>query len=544
MNSIVNTKSKVKNKNKEKDKKKSKNRNFNIFARVSLMTAFVVVAVYIIMSVIYIAVNIGIYNKIKKENEITLKPIYKYIFICKYNIDTVKNNNIKVNVLQNGIEIELNNENLKGVMRFDVHGEYGFFEDNNKFDIIFSENTNMQYINNIKIALDADLINSNIVDVYTQEMSEKLETLSVESGNVTINKKDEVKAYSVIYIPVKDINISETSIKLNKKNTKNLSINVLPKNATNTEIYVKTENDSIATMSSTGVINAVGAGKANILVGVKNEEITKNIEVEVLPIVEDITVSKTSVSMYVGSSITVTAKVEPDDAVNGSITWTTSDEEIAKVENGKITGVKAGKCTVSVKNTDGNIIEKKVNVEVKNKPSYSSSSTSDSNGLTYIKGILVVNKKYSVPSTYNPGVNAEAYKALQNLQAAASAAGYSMPLRSGFRSYNTQKTLYNNYVKQYGQASTDTFSAKPGHSEHQTGLAFDVGAIDDNFGNTPAGQWLAQNCHTYGFIIRYPKGKQSITGYKYEPWHIRYLGVSTATSVYNSGLCLEEYLGI
>ena len=96
----------------------------------------------------------------------------------------------------------------------------------------------------------------------------------------------------------------------------------------------------------------------------------------------------------------------------------------------------------------------------------------------------------------------------------------------------------------YGQELTDTFSARPGHSEHQTGLAFDVGAIDDDFANWPSGIWLKENAHKYGFIIRYPKGKQHITGYKYEPWHIRYLGVDLATKVYNSGLTLEEYLGI
>lgn len=538
MDSIVNTKSKVKN------KEKNKNKKFNIFVSVSLIVIYVVFLTYIVLSSIYIAINIGIYNKIKKGNEITLKPIYKYVFMCKYNIDKVKNNNIKVNVLQNGIKLELNNENLKGIMSFDVQSGYGLFEENNKLDITFSEDTNIQYINNIKVTLDTNLINSNVVDVYTQGMVEKIETLNVENGNVTINKKDDVKSYSIIYIPVKEINVSENSIKINKNSTKDLNITILPINATNTEIYVKSENEDVATMSSTGIVNAVNAGNTSILVGVENEEITKNIEVEVLPIVEDIKVSKTSVSMYVGANVTVTAKIVPENAVNGSLTWTSSDEKIAKVENGKITGIKAGKCTVSVKNAEGNVIEKKINVEVKNKPVSNSSSTSTSNGLTYVKGVLVVNKKYSVPATYNPGVNSEAYKALQKLQEAAKNAGYSMPLRSGFRSYNTQKTLYNSYVKRYGQAATDTFSAKPGHSEHQTGLAFDVGAIDDNYGNTPAGIWLAQNCHNYGFIIRYPKGKQAKTGYKYEPWHIRYLGVSTATSVYNSGLCLEEYLGI
>ena len=161
---------------------------------------------------------------------------------------------------------------------------------------------------------------------------------------------------------------------------------------------------------------------------------------------------------------------------------------------------------------------------------------------TYINGILIVNKKYSLPSTYNPGVNSTADNALKQLQQAAQNAGHSIPLISGFRSYSRQQTLYNNYVARDGQAKADTYSARPGHSEHQTGLAFDVGKLDDNYGNTPAGIWLKENCHKYGFIIRYPKGKESITGYQYEPWHIRYVGEEVATEIYENNLILEEYL--
>lgn len=162
--------------------------------------------------------------------------------------------------------------------------------------------------------------------------------------------------------------------------------------------------------------------------------------------------------------------------------------------------------------------------------------------LTYINGILLVNKKYALPSTYNPGVNPEAAIALKKLQDSASANGYNIPLLSGFRSYSRQRTIYNNYVQVDGQALADTYSARPGHSEHQTGLAFDVGEISDHYGNTPAGIWLANNAHKFGFIIRYPQGKTHITGYKYEPWHIRYIGIEHATNIYNQNTTLEEYL--
>ena len=205
-----------------------------------------------------------------------------------------------------------------------------------------------------------------------------------------------------------------------------------------------------------------------------------------------------------------------------------------KVTN-NIDNKKAGtyEVTYSVNDSSKNKIEikRKVNVIEKTKTPG-----------TYIKGILIVNKKYSLPANYNPGVDQTAAAALKQLQQAASTAGHNIPLISGFRSYSRQQTLYNNYVARDGQALADTYSARPGQSEHQTGLAFDVGKLDDNYGSTPAGIWLKENCHKYGFIIRYPKGKESITGYQYEPWHIRYVGVDHATKIMNQNITLEEYL--
>ena len=127
---------------------------------------------------------------------------------------------------------------------------------------------------------------------------------------------------------------------------------------------------------------------------------------------------------------------------------------------------------------------------------------------------------------------------------AAAAQGLNIYISSGYRSYSRQQTLYNNYVKSDGKALADTYSSRPGYSEHQTGLCFDLNTIDDSFGNTKESAWLEQHAQEYGFIIRFPKGKDAQTGYQYEPWHLRYLGIDMATKVYNSGLSLEEYLGI
>lgn len=164
---------------------------------------------------------------------------------------------------------------------------------------------------------------------------------------------------------------------------------------------------------------------------------------------------------------------------------------------------------------------------------------------TYIQGILIVNKTYSLPPTYAPGDLDPAVKEqFAVMQKDAAALGLNLYISSGYRSYDYQKRIYNNNVAAYGVEKTDTFSARPGHSEHQTGLAFDLNTINDAFALTPESDWVKEHAHEYGFIVRYPEGKSHITGYKYEPWHLRYLGVDTATAVYNSGLTLEEYLGI
>jgi D-alanyl-D-alanine carboxypeptidase len=135
------------------------------------------------------------------------------------------------------------------------------------------------------------------------------------------------------------------------------------------------------------------------------------------------------------------------------------------------------------------------------------------------------------------------------LSAAKAASAPKMKYVSGYRSYAKQEQLYNSYVANDGQAAADTYSARPGFSEHQTGLAVDIGEggscdLETCFENTASAKWVAANAYKYGFIVRYMKGKEASTGYQYEPWHLRYLGVSEATSVYNSGKTLEEYYGI
>ncbi len=173
---------------------------------------------------------------------------------------------------------------------------------------------------------------------------------------------------------------------------------------------------------------------------------------------------------------------------------------------------------------------------------------------------VVVNKQRPLnPKSYAPNdlvsvgggqqMRTEASTALMKLTAAAKADGLTISPLSGYRSYNTQVSVYNNEVATNGQTVADTQSARPGTSEHQTGLAIDVGGggcgVEDCFGNTAQGKWVATNAYKYGFIIRYTAGKEAVTGYRAEPWHIRYIGTALSTEMKTQNITtLEEFFGL
>ena len=128
--------------------------------------------------------------------------------------------------------------------------------------------------------------------------------------------------------------------------------------------------------------------------------------------------------------------------------------------------------------------------------------------------------------------------------------GITLYARTAYRSFQAQEQIFTNFVANHGYDQARRFSAKPGQSEHQTGLAIDITSdsvdhdLSQDFGSTPEGEWVGENAHRFGYVIRYPRDKEEITGYMYEPWHIRYFGVELATELYESGLTYEEYLGL
>lgn len=168
----------------------------------------------------------------------------------------------------------------------------------------------------------------------------------------------------------------------------------------------------------------------------------------------------------------------------------------------------------------------------------------------YINNILVANKDFGIPKNFASGLNDELLEAFNQMKSDAKEEGIILNIRSGFRSYETQETLYNNYIARDGLEKASRYSAKPGYSEHQTGLAIDITtedtttSIGDWFNDTKQAEWLYNNAYKYGFILRYPKGKEHITGYKYESWHYRYVGIEHSKNFAMNDLTLEEYLKI
>lgn len=191
--------------------------------------------------------------------------------------------------------------------------------------------------------------------------------------------------------------------------------------------------------------------------------------------------------------------------------------------------------------------------EVKEEPEHIRSEYIEGEKPLYVDGILVVNKDYGLPRNYETDTgreDSEAMEAFKEMKEAARKDGIIINIRSGYRSYYTQVDLYNSYVRRDGKAAADRYSARPGFSEHQTGLVLDITtgntsrSIGTWFDDTPQAEWLYENAYKYGFILRYPQGKEDITGYMYESWHYRYIGKEHSKKFNMNNLTLEEYLGL
>lgn len=254
---------------------------------------------------------------------------------------------------------------------------------------------------------------------------------------------------------------------------------------------------------------------------------------------------------------------------NAGVQWSSGSPDIVRVDaHGS---VQAGPKAVTGSAAKITAAYKGFTAELTVKIKYSLADTvTVSGGKAFVNNpddlAVVVNKKRALPETYAPkdltepkvpfsfsGKNEkrtlrkDAAAALEKLFQLAGKDGFKLYGVSGYRSYATQKAIYDNNVKTQGKAEADKVSAQPGQSEHQSGQAIDVSSasanfgLEESFGATAEGKWLAAHAHEAGFIIRYPLGKESVTGYAYEPWHIRYVGEEIAKEIHEKGWTLEDY---
>ena len=296
--------------------------------------------------------------------------------------------------------------------------------------------------------------------------------------------------------------------------------------------------------------STLGEKDLELLIKNKNDEDEKfDFQIEVIDTTKPKIEAKKEITSYIGKDVNL---------LDGVTVTDNSKEEIKAKVVGEYNTDKAGeyKLKYEAMDSSGNKGEYDFILNIVSDPNNRTFTTSKGfsgkvvNGVTYIDGVLIANKTYGLPSNYGSGLTAETKNAFSKMEAAFNSekeeSNRWLWISSGYRSYWDQKSIYNNYVSRDGQANADTYSARPGHSEHQTGLAFDLNTIDDSFSNTYEGKWVHDNCYRFGLILRYPKGKENITGYIHESWHLRYVGNELASKLYNGGdwITLEEYYGI
>lgn len=401
------------------------------------------------------------------------------------------------------------------------------------------------------------------------------------SDTITVNVKKDI---------IESLDVSLAALSLDGGEEQKIDAKLTPADAKDVKLSWKSADTDVATVDKNGVVKGVNTGETTITLTDSVTGLSKDITVTVngLELPESMKFDKDSVTVEVGDVYNSVLKFTPEDITYTGAIYYTSDSSVASVTNeGVITAKSAGNCTIEAYYENDYRLVASMEVTVIDPfpitsqettapetpspetttpdtepepepetdppasstpapaPEYSGSHKMEViDGITYFDGVMIANKTYTLPASYNPGVQPEAMDAFYNMQAAAAADGISLWILSSFRSYEDQDVIYNRYVAQDGRDAADTYSSRPGHSDHQTGYTFDLNSLEQDFQYDPAGQWLDKNCYKYGFIIRYPKGKESSTGYMYEPWHVRYIGVDLATKVTQSGLSLEEYFGI
>ena len=462
-------------------KKRKKKRKLRVDRIIMVLVVFALI-IFLANFIPYVIYNSNIYNNLPdaKNNTVVIKKKYSKLKLYNKTISYIKENNLNLKIQYKNAYVILPSKNISKNMSLKI-------EKSNK------KLAYKNYSNDKSFVIE----NSNII-----KNSDKF--------NISLPKYLLKNKYVDIYGVTKEGNVE--AIKLKNKASKNITI------------YQNKKYKRY-------FVTYISVTKMNI----------QDLKAET------------------GDTIKLNVTYEPENATLKEYEYTKIGDIFMKDKKGNIVAKKDGISKITIKHKTQKLIKsivikvddkKKEEVKENNDVKEENTSNNESeikniDGLTYVNGILIVNKTYSLPKDYDPGsLSLDAKNAFDEMQNAAKNDNIKLWIASGYRSYSLQTNLYNSYVLKDGKAKADTYSARPGHSEHQTGLAMDLNIIDSSFEGTPEAIWIEKNCYKYGFIIRYPKGKEDITGYKYEPWHVRYLGKELAEKVYNTGKTLEEYLNI
>ena len=236
-----------------------------------------------------------------------------------------------------------------------------------------------------------------------------------------------------------------------------------------------------------------------------------------------------------------------------------SGEKIKPSIEGDFNGNKEGtyKVTIKAEDSSGNKAEKPVTIKVtshqistkvqdKDFVAKNGSDAKFEDGVLMIDGHAIINKSYGAPAKFNPGPQSDSEMAYARLIDAASSDGIRLFIMSSYIDYANQEGFYNRQVANLGEKEANRYFAKAGHSDNQSGEAFDLNRMNSSFDGTDEAKWLSKNCWKYGFVIRYPEGSEKYTGFAPQSWHIRYVGDKTAKELYNKGkwISIEEYYGL
>ncbi len=483
----------IKKVRKAKKKKKSKKKNAKGI-KVTCCMIGIIVLIGIVFSYFYYKEWKLNQEIVKNDNQkIELAQVQK-MKLWNETIENIRENNKYIEVdYNNKYKVKLDFEKLANNNKFAVKVEnkvsnYQEWKNQDILEMDVSQVQPYHLLEQIELNTNEWLKGWNKVDIYGIKAEdgkiEYIETKEIHEDNLTLVLREEYQKYILVYVPIQEIKVEE-EIEMMKDELYQMQIKIEPSNATTKMIHIEDlEEGSIIQVKENGTIQAVAIGTTEFEIEAEQGKVKKKVKVTV------------------------------KDRVEG---MPTEPQQVAEQNKNDLT-------TVRIQND-----ESKVNATILD---------------NYKNGVLIVNKNNPLPDNYDPGTNPEALQAFENMKMKAKEEGISLKIVSGYRSFQTQQSIYQRNVRLYGEEIANTFSAKPGQSEHQTGLAFDVNSTRWDFKDTVEAKWLAENCYNFGFIIRYPEDKQEITGYVYEPWHIRYVGNKVANEIKNRGVCLEEYVEI